>query len=322
MGHSKPAGRCWIRLLLPAAALVVSLALFGVFVSLAGVNPLDVYAEMYRGAFGTWFSFKNTLQRAAPLMLTGLCTALPARLGLIVIGGEGALVVGGLAAAAAALALPAAPPDVVIVAMMLAAIAAGGVWIGAVGMLRSLRGVNETISSLLLAYIAIALLNHLVEGPLKDPASLNKPSTAHIGEANMLGLLPGLDVHLGLLFGLVACIGCQLLMEHTTFGFSARIVGGNSTCRAAERDRRALARGDNVFHRGRRSGSRGHGGGRRRARQGQCLARGRLRLRRHSGGVSGQSPPAVDRAGCDVCSAESTPAAACCSVRSHCRTPR
>jgi general nucleoside transport system permease protein len=216
------------RLLLPLGAIAVSLALFGVFVSLAGVNPLDVYAEMYRGAFGTWFSFKNTLQRAAPLMLTGLCTALPARLGLIVIGGEGALVVGGLAAAAAALALPAAPPDVVIVAMMLASIAAGGVWIGAVGMLRSLRGVNETISSLLLAYIAIALLNHLVEGPMKDPASLNKPSTAHIGEANMLGLLPGLDVHLGLLFGLVACIGCQLLMEHTTFGFSARIVGGNA----------------------------------------------------------------------------------------------
>ena len=51
---------------------------------------------MYRGAFGTWFSFQNTLLRAAPLMLTALCTALPARLGLVVIGGEGALVLGGL----------------------------------------------------------------------------------------------------------------------------------------------------------------------------------------------------------------------------------
>ena len=80
--------------------------LFGVFVALAGHNPLEVYAEMYRGAFGTWFSFQNSLLRAAPLMLTGLCTALPARLGLIIIGGEGALVVGGLAAAAAAAAAP------------------------------------------------------------------------------------------------------------------------------------------------------------------------------------------------------------------------
>jgi simple sugar transport system permease protein len=68
----------------------------------------------------------------------------------------------------------------------------------------------------------------LVEGPLKDPESLNKPSTFHIGEANMLGNLPGLDVHYGLLFGLVACVGSWLVMDHSVFGFSGRIVGGNN----------------------------------------------------------------------------------------------
>ena len=55
---------------------------------------------MYQGAFGSWFSWQNTLTRAAPLILTALCTALPARLGLVIIGNEGALVVGGVAAAA------------------------------------------------------------------------------------------------------------------------------------------------------------------------------------------------------------------------------
>ncbi len=59
---------------------------------------------------------------------------------------------------------------------------------------------------MLLNYIAIALLNHLVEGPLRDPASLNKPSTLPIGDDNMLGNLPGLDVHWGLAFGVVACL--------------------------------------------------------------------------------------------------------------------
>ena len=66
---------------------------------------------MYRGSFGTWFSFQNTLQRAAPLMLTALCTALPARLGLVVIGGEGALVLGGLRRGGVGLALADAPPS-------------------------------------------------------------------------------------------------------------------------------------------------------------------------------------------------------------------
>src|SRR5690606_33663088 len=67
----------WLEgLLVPAGALLVSLTLFGAFVALAGHNPIEVFEVMYRGAFGTWFSFQNSLLRAAPLMLTGLCTAL------------------------------------------------------------------------------------------------------------------------------------------------------------------------------------------------------------------------------------------------------
>jgi simple sugar transport system permease protein len=106
--------------------------------------------------------------------------------------------------------------------------AMGGLWIVLAGALRQYRGVNETISSLLLGYIAIALFNHLVEGPLRDPASLNKPSTAPIGDANMLGTLPGLDVHWGLGFGLIFCVAMYVLVRHTTIGFALRIVGGNA----------------------------------------------------------------------------------------------
>src|SRR2546422_3680576 len=62
---------------------------------------------------------------------------------------------------------------------------------------------------------------------MRDPASLNKPSTAAIGEANMLGMLPGMDVHWGLLYGLLACVVVYVLMSSTVFGFAARIVGGN-----------------------------------------------------------------------------------------------
>jgi simple sugar transport system permease protein len=215
------------RLVVPTGAVLVSVGLFGGFVALAGANPLEVYEQMYRGAFGTWFSLQNSLQRAAPLMLTGLCTALPARLGLVVIGGEGALYVGGVAAAAVASHLSGFGPYAVLTIMAVTSMLFGGLWIGTAGALRAKRGVNETISSLLLSYIGIALCNHLIEGPLRDPQSLNKPSTLHIGEQNMLGNLPGLDVHYGLLYGVVACLVCWLLMDHSVFGFAARIVGGN-----------------------------------------------------------------------------------------------
>jgi simple sugar transport system permease protein len=109
-------------------SLLASMVLFGLFVAVAGADPIEVYQTMYRAAFGTSFSWQNTLIRAAPLMLTALCTALPGYLGLIVIGGEGAVVIGGLVAAIAALTIPPAPPMVVLLTMALAGMVAGGIW--------------------------------------------------------------------------------------------------------------------------------------------------------------------------------------------------
>jgi general nucleoside transport system permease protein len=213
--------------LIPLTALIVAMVIFGVFMAVLGKDPLEVYALIYKGAFSSAFAWQNTLQRAAPLLLTALCVALPAQVGLIVIGGEGALVLGGLAAAVAGHALAGAGPLTTQLAMALAAMVAGGGWIALAGGLRHYRGVNETISSLLLSYIAIALFNHFVEGPLRDPASLNKPSTMPIGEANMIGAIPGTDVHWGLVYGLVFCVIAFVLVRYTVQGFAMRIVGGN-----------------------------------------------------------------------------------------------
>ena len=176
--------------------------LFGAFVWFDGHDPSEAWALLFMGAFGDAFSLQNTLQRAAPLLLTALCVAIPAQLGLVVIGGEGALVLGGLGAAAVALPLLGLPAPIVLLAMAIAGAVAGALCIGLVGVLRHYRGVNETISSLLVAYIAIAVMNQMVEGPLRDPASLNKPSTKPLADNFLLPAMPGLDVHYGLLLGL------------------------------------------------------------------------------------------------------------------------
>ena len=100
-------------------------------------------------------------------------------------------------------------------------------WIALAGALRQYRGVNETISSLLLAYTAIALFKQLVEGPLRDPKTLNKPSTRSLVEALQIGGIAGSDVHWGLVLGVVACIGLGLWLAFTPGGFAVRVVGGN-----------------------------------------------------------------------------------------------
>ena len=212
---------------IPVAAALAGFVLFGVFLSLLGKPPLQLVEIVWRGGFGSAFALGNSLQRAAPLLFAALCVALPARLGLVVIGGEGAIVLGGLAAAAAAQPLSALPAPLAIPLMASAAALVGAVWIGAVGWLQAYRGVNATISSLLLSYIAVALANHLIEGPLRDPSSLNKPSTLPVGEGQMLAPMPGIGVHWGLGCGVIACVLAYLLMDRTTLGFAARIAGGN-----------------------------------------------------------------------------------------------
>src|SRR5471032_2730047 len=221
---------------IPLFALAVSAVLFSLFLLALGKSPVEFFELVNRGGFGTAFSLQNTLQRSAPLILTALAVAVPARIGLVIIGGEGALVMGGFAAAALAIPMVLGhwPPLLAWLIMAIAAAVVGGIWIGIVGYLRHARGVNETISSLLLTYIGIAIMNFFVEGSLRDYSNPNKPSTMPIGDAYMVGKIPGTDVHWGLAVGIILAIVLQILLTRTTFGFAVRVAGGNPRAALAQ----------------------------------------------------------------------------------------
>ncbi|MEB3317270.1 MAG: ABC transporter permease [Cyanobacteriota bacterium] len=215
------------QVLLPLGAILLALMLFGVFCAFQGLNPWDVYGSIYTAGFGRWPSLQNALLRAAPLMLCSLCTLLPGQVGLMVIGNEGALLVGALTATGMGLLLRGMAPVVAQGGMAVAGLVGGGLWIGLLGWMKAKRGVNETIAGLLLNYVAIALLNFLVEGPLRDPASLNHPASFPLAETHLLANLPGMRVHGGIVAGVIACLLCAWLLYRTPLGFAARITGGN-----------------------------------------------------------------------------------------------
>ncbi len=220
---------------IPVLALAISAAVFSLFLLAVGKSPIEFFQLVERGGFGTAFSIQNTLQRAAPLILTALAVAIPARIGLVMIGGEGALVIGGFTSAAIAIPmLERVPPAPTLIIMALAGALAGGLWVGLAGLLRHARGVNETISSLLLTYIGVAVMNFFVEGALRDLTNPNKPSTKPLGDAYMLGKIPGTDVHWGLAVGIVIALSLHVLMTRTTFGFAARVTGGNPRAAQAQ----------------------------------------------------------------------------------------
>src|SRR5258707_308208 len=118
-------------LVIPLIALGASALLFALFLLALGKSPIEFFQLIVRGGFGTPFSIQNTLQRSSPLILTALAVAVPARIGLVMIGGEGAFVIGGFAAAALAipLVLGNAPPMLVLLLMAIAAAAVGAIWV-------------------------------------------------------------------------------------------------------------------------------------------------------------------------------------------------
>jgi ABC-type uncharacterized transport system permease subunit len=213
--------------LVPLGAMATGLFVFGIFCGLQGVNPLGVYASLYKAGFGSWYSWQNTLVRASPLLLCGLCTSLPARAGVIVIGNEGAVVLGGMGAIAAGLSTATLAPWLSLSLMVAVAMICGGLWIAVSVALQHYRGVNAVISGLLLNYLAIALMSQLIEGPMRDPSSLNNPATFPLPPDHRLPFFGGTHIHLGIIFGLVACLLAWFLVERTTFGFAMKIAGGN-----------------------------------------------------------------------------------------------
>ena len=157
---------------------------------------------------------------------------------------------------------------------------------------------------------------------MRDPASLNKPSTREIGAANMIGSIPGTDVHWGLVFGIIAAIASYILIYHTVFGFAARVAGGN--IRAAK----IVGLGVSkliltiCFLAGSRRRPRRHGRGCRRSGPHQCQPRRRLWLYRHPGCFPGAAESARRDPGRDSAWRYQRRAAGCCSEGSACPTPR
>jgi simple sugar transport system permease protein len=164
---------------------------------------------------------------ATPIMLCALGVAVAAWVGLMSIGAEGQLYIGAMGATWVALAMPNSPAWQILAFMGLAACCCGALWSGIPGLLRARFGVNETIVSLLLNYVAILLVQHLVHGLWQDPASYSWPQTPQFSAAAALPHWEGVRLHAGLLFGVTLALAFGLALARTRIGFVTRVIGAN-----------------------------------------------------------------------------------------------
>lgn len=219
----KKTSNWWI----PIASIVISLLICAIFLLLSGNNPITVYLKMIDGAFGSSFGLSETLVKAIPLLLCGIGVAVAYRISIWNIGAEGQFAVGAIAATSITIYFPDLPGVLYIPVMMAAGVAAGAVWGLFTAIPRTYFQVNELITSLMLNYVALLLLDYFVFGPWRDPNGFNFPGTPEFSLHQQLLTIQGTRLHLGLIFALITVILFSFFFNKTRWGYEMRLLGAN-----------------------------------------------------------------------------------------------
>lgn len=218
------------KIVIPLLAVAASLAISAFLIAAAGRDPLLIYQKMFTMTFGSEYGTGQIVFRSTSLVLAGLAVAIPFRLKLFNIGGEGQMLAGAFSAAlAGALLPPQTPPLVAVSFCTLSAVTAGASVALLSGWLKVRFGINEVISTIMLNFIVQACVGFLLAG------SLSVPSTAHTHEIipsaqippfyTVLGIWQKSPANFSTLFALAACFGLWFLVFKTVPGYEMRASG-------------------------------------------------------------------------------------------------
>ena len=205
--------------------IVVTLALFALVLLVSGSDFVASFGGLFRASFGSLYGLSEVIVAMIPLLLTALAVALPWRVGLINVGGEGQLYLGAALATWGALALPGLPAIVLIPIMMLLGFAGGALWALVPALLRASGMVNETITTLLLNSVAPKVVGFLIFAYWHSPMDTVK--SANFVPAARLATFFGSRIHLGILFGTALLAAFWAFMRWTRWGLEMRTIGGN-----------------------------------------------------------------------------------------------
>lgn len=213
----------------PLLGIFLGLLAGAVLIAFSGVNPIDAYVAMLKGALGSPQAFSNVLVRASPLLLGGVGVAIGIKSGLWNIGIEGYMYAGAIGAATVGIMTLPVPPIVHITISILAAAVLAVIWGLVPAYLRAYRGINEVVVTIMMNYVAIFFTSWLVHEPqfMAEPGSFFPMSKIIVDTARLPILMRGTSLHPGFIFGIAACILFYLIIRFTPFGFRTRMLGSN-----------------------------------------------------------------------------------------------
>lgn len=238
------------EILSPLLAVIAAFAVVGIIILILGDNPLQAYGLLLSSSFGSLKDVGWMLSYATPLIFTGLAVAVAFRCGLLNIGAEGQLYVAAFATAWVGIKFGGTvvnifgkeenwswynwPWYVLVPACILTAIVVGGLWGAIPGVLKAKFGSHEVINTIMLNFIAIALVSYFTQYYYKipgDPILQTAPigEAAHIPKLNQyLSFLPAdVPLNMAFLLAILMCVLVYIFLWKTKWGYELRAVGEN-----------------------------------------------------------------------------------------------
>ncbi|AUR04687.1 ABC transporter, permease protein [Phaeobacter inhibens] len=217
------------RLMPPALALLATFALAALLAQIAGGEPLSIFGLILTGAFGSKFALLETLNRATPLIFTGLAIAVAFRAKLWNIGAEAQLYAGAVITVVLGTGALNLPAPLLLPLLGAAALIAGAVLLLGPALLKTRLGVDEVVTTLLFNFIFLLFVSYLLEGPLKDPMGMGWPKSPRLStDARLPRVVDGLRLHWGFALALISALVIWVINTRTTLGYEMRAVGQNA----------------------------------------------------------------------------------------------
>lgn len=210
----------------PLFAVLLTMVLGAVVFSLLGYNGLGAVREIFLTPLTNAYKWQDLAVKAAPLIIIAVGLSIGYRANVWNIGAEGQYIVGGLAATGVALVTHDMTGWWILPLMGVAGILGGMAWVAVPALLRTQLRVNEILTTLMLTYVSVYLLNYLVFGPWKSPTAMGQPQTVLFSADQTLAyIIPGTIVQAGAPVAIIVALIAWFVMARSVFGFQVRTVG-------------------------------------------------------------------------------------------------
>ncbi|KUO49406.1 MAG: hypothetical protein APF76_08520 [Desulfitibacter sp. BRH_c19] len=214
---------------LVAAVLAITVALLvsSALLFWQGISPWNTFVALFRGAFYGMGNFGASLVVSTPLLLAALGIMLAFRAGIFNIGAEGQLFVGAMVGTFVGVRFTGLPMVIHLPLALAASMAAGALWALIPAYLKVKKGFNEVITTILMNYIAIFLVNYSVHSFLNDVGTYAPQSPPVAPSAQLPRLMAGTELHAGILVALLAAFVLHIMFKRTDYGYQIKVIGSN-----------------------------------------------------------------------------------------------